>query len=234
MHNRFGLMPSFAEYVKGHQTLTVPANYEPTKDQHQAILASIIGDGYLAYPYKNDNPMARIVWNMGDRKHAEHKLKFFKFLGARMTVKPNGGWGETMHSVVTKSHPLLTRYMEEYRDENGNKKVERIVNELDWFGWAWLYGDDGHLAYHKNSNGSSWASAYIHSEGYGKEGTQMYIDALARLLGSDDGINMQVYTGGQPTKTRYCVRMNNEQSKKFIAGIAPYMANGMEYKIHGR
>lgn len=168
---------------------------------------------------------------MGNKQHALHKKDFFSFLGAKMTEVDNAGWGDRCYRVVTKSHPVLTSYHHKYYKPDGSKNLQKIIKELDWFGWAWLYGDDGHVKFQKNKTCADSVCVYIHSEGYGKDGTQAYIDRLSEMLGGNDGLNLHKYTGGTPRKTRYCVRMNNEKSKEFIKRVAPHMARGMEYKV---
>jgi hypothetical protein len=189
-------------------------------EQHQAILASIIGDGYLAMPYKSaKNP--RFTWNMGHKQHAEYKRDFFSFLGSRLIEKPNGGWGNTHHTVITKSHPLLHDYYLKYANTGNGKNIKGIVDQLNEVGWAWIYGDDGHVGR---------KTVFIHTEGYGEEGANHYCRALNDFVGG--GCAVYSYVGGASKNTRYySVRMNNEASRRFIQKVTPHMATGMEYKL---
>ena len=195
-----------------------------TIDQRQAVLASIIGDGYLSYAYSKAK-LPRLKWNMGNKDHALYKNEFFGFLSPTYSERENGGWGSMTYSVLTSSHPCLKDIHDEFYVENKKdpNKLSLIFNELNDVGWAWFYGDDGHLG------GND--TVYLHTEGYGEKGSKCCSDAVNNYLNINDGSKVFMYYGGTPKKERYAVKLTAEASDEFIKRIKKHMANGMEYKI---
>lgn len=213
----------FKPYISFHDRLKAPFNYKLTRVQKQAVLASIVGDGYLSKPNKDSN-YARLVWNMGDKNHAMYKHDFFKDIGVKYTEKENSGWGSIHHTVVTSCHPCFSEIYEKFYKDG--KKIPELIpsifESLDAVGWAWFYGDDGHLSGNDN--------CYLHTEGYGKQISQSCADAVNKFTGIN-GAKVFSYVGGTPKKQRFCVSINTECSDEFISRIKKYMAHGMEYKI---
>lgn len=148
---------------------------------------------------------------MGNREHAQYKYAAFKFLKSVYNERKNPGWGSEWFQVKTSCHPCLNVY---------KNKAPETAALLDELGWAWLYGDDGHIDSHYS---------YIHTEHYGQEGSQIIADALAAWLGKKAEVKM--YLGGTPKKERYMIKMPTESANEFMERVAPYMATGMEYKI---
>lgn len=214
----------FSDYIRGHKGLVSPANYKPNEFQHQVIIASICGDGSLSRPYKNRKCTPRITWNMGNKEHAMHKFEVFNsFVGATYTEMKNPGFGENWYCVKTKSHPMLDYYSEKYGERKKNLSVESgIFHELNSIGWAWLYGDDGHL--------SKEGHAFIHTEGFDFDSVQDIASALNLFIGID-AAKVHSYKGGQKKRLMHCIRLTKEGTHEFFKKIKPYMANGMEYKI---
>lgn len=213
----------FADYIPYHDRLKAPASLRLTNEQEQAVLASILGDGYLAYAYsKAKSP--RLVWNMGNQKHAKYKQDFFEFLSPTFTEKENLGWGSSVYSVVTSCHPCLKPIHDKYYKGKAKnpKLIGSIFHQLDSVGWAWFYGDDGHLGQND--------SCFLHTEGYGEAGSKECAVAVNNFT-KTNGAKVFSYIGGRPKKERFCVRMNAECSDEFMARIKEYMANGLEYKI---
>lgn len=217
-----GTDPVFRECIGKHWAFKIPANYTPNEFQHQIIIASMIGDGSLSVPYKNASPSARICWNMGNKEHAMFKKMAFEFIGAEYSQKENPGFGSEWHCVRTKSHPLFTRYGDKYGYTKARIDPESgIYHELNDVGWAWLYGDDGHLD--KNGN------VYIHTESFNKSHALIVVDAIDKFIGKKC-CSTHSYIGGAKKRELHCVRINKNASKEFISRIKENMADGLEYK----
>lgn len=211
----------FYDHIRYHENYHVPENYRLTHHQRQAVIATVLGDGSILYPYRGaKNP--RIVWNMGNESHARYKADFFSFLGAELSRKDNPGFGSKWFCVRTAAHPVIKRTHDELYDGSNKNITQKWISELDEVGWAWLYGDDGHLG--------SNDTCFIHCEGYGKEVAEMYVSALEKFTGCGV-VSVHKYNGGTPKKERFCVKFNSEASDKFMERVAPHMATGMEYKI---
>lgn len=212
----------FKKYIPFHDRLKAPFNYTLTNEQEQAVLASIVGDGYMSLPNK-DSKYPRLTWNMGNEEHGIYKLKFFDFLKPTYTVKQNPGWGSMQYTIVTSCHPCLLNIYNKYY-KHGKKRenlIPEIFESLNSIGWAWFYGDDGHLGNNE--------SCFLHTEGYGKYISKSCAKAVNKFTGIK-GASVFDYIGGTPKKQRYCVKLNAECSDEFIKRIKPHMANGMEYK----
>lgn len=213
----------FADYIPYHDRLKAPANKRLTHEQEQALLASIVGDGYLAYAYKGAR-LPRVTWNMGNKEHAKYKQNFFEFLQPSFTEKENPGWGAVTYSVNTSCHPCLKPIHDKYFKE-GKKDpnlIPDIFRSLDAIGWAWFYGDDGHLGQND--------SCFLHTEGYGEHISNECAKAV-NYFTKTNGARVFSYFGGTPKKDRFCVKMNAECSDEFMARIKNHMADGLEYKI---
>lgn len=216
-----GAIPEFNDRIRHHENLITPANYVISGNIRQAILASVLGDGYLSKAYKGA-ATHRITWNMGNELHAKHKADFFSDFGATYKRKQNPGFGKDWHCVVTKCHPSLTKIYNELYDEGKRKITQGWVNELDALGWAWLYGDDGSIGQNDN--------CFIHCEGYGEEVAGMYCNAINDFTGTN-GAKVASYIGGNPKKERFYVRLSAKSSDEFMSRVQPHMAPGTEYKI---
>lgn len=214
----------YANYIRDHKGLISPANHVPNNFQHQVIIASICGDGSLSFPYKGRKCNPRISWNMGNREHALYKFNVFnEFVGATYRERENPGFGDNWYCVNTKSHPLFMKYVEKYGERKKNLSVDSgIFDELDSIGWAWLYGDDGHLSREGN--------VFIHTENFSLDDVNKIAESLNKFIGTN-GSRVHSYVGGQKKRLMHCIRLTNGGTYEFFSKIKTHMANGMEYKI---
>lgn len=192
-----------------------------TGNEHQIMLSAILGDGCLIQA--NKRSYHRVVWNMGHEQHARHKLSMTGFLGSKYSSMPNPGFGNTWHRVVTSCSPVLTMYAHKYGDSKGLKDDSGIAFEMDEFGWAWYYGDDGHLD--KDSQ-----CCFLHTEGKSHDMVLNIQRAFNDFIGMD-GASIHKYIGGTKKRPLECLRMKKNATKEFHQRIAKHMAEGMEYKI---
>lgn len=211
-----GEIPLFYEIIKGHKT-----KHELTENQFQAVIASLLGDGYMNLPNKSSK-FPRIAWNMGNRDHALYKFEYFRDLNSKYNESENPGWGSKWYQVKTACCHSLVNIYKEFCLQDRVERAKKIFPLLNEVGWAWLYGDDGH--YDRKAG-----IAYIHTEGLGESGTyecKKHLDSFLKM----DACSVRSYMGGNPKKIRYMVRLKKDASKKFIETIKPYMAHGLEYK----
>lgn len=212
----------FMPFIPLHDRFSAPANYQLTEFELQAAIASAYGDGYLHMPNK-DSKYPRLVWNMGKNyEHAKYKKDFFSHIGTTIETKENPGFGAEWNCVKTSCHPcFLPVYDSVFKD--GKKTVSMdSISKFGDIGWAWFYGDDGHL-------GSNSLEVYFHTEGYLEEGSIIFCNAFNLYMGYECA-KVFKYIGGNPKKERYCVKVNGSGSDEFIKRVKPYMANGLEYK----
>lgn len=194
-----------------------------TEEERQALLASLLGDGYMNYPHKGSRA-PRVNWNMGNEDHAKYKYNFFKRFGAEYIEEENPGWGTKWYRVTTGCAIAFKDIYEKYRVDSKVERARLIVPELNEVGWAWLYGDDGHID--KKSQ-----CLFIHTEGLGEEGTKIVADGLSNFLGIEGAASVRMYLGGTPKKERFMVRVKKNESFEFSKRVKSHMANGMEYKL---
>lgn len=211
----------YSPFGRKHQYYKVPENYQPQGEEHQIIIAAILGDGCLIKPYDGANH--RIQWNMGNKEHALFKLSQSSFIGSKYKEGKNPGFGENWFCIQTACHPMLTRYAKKYGDSKGLVDDSGITSELDSLGWAIYYGDDGHI--------TRGGNCFLHTEGKSDEMVENIKLSLNDFIGIDDGAVICSYFGGTKKRLLKCIRMKNEASVKFMEKVAPYMAHGMEYKI---
>ena len=216
-----GVTPEFYEIITHHKTNVVPNNYELSNEQRQKVIASAYGDGSLKLGSKASR-RPRIVWNMGNKDHALYKKDHFKFVGATYKEGVNPGFGVEWHTVVTKSHYCLLDVYE--RVNVGGVKVLDVglIRELGDIGWAWWYGDDGHLDKRRGL-------AFLHTESFGARDVADITKCINDYLGFD-GSRVCSYVGGAKKRRMYCVRFTKEGTEEFIKRVRPYMANGVQYK----
>ena len=195
--------------------------FELTSCEFQAVISSLLGDGYMNYPNKLSK-FPRLQWNMGNKEHAEYKRDFFHRFNATLVETENPGWGSEWFQVRTPCLPALVDIYKQFRLDDKVERARRIFPILDDVGWAWFYGDDGHYD-------SKRGLAFLHTEGLGEEGSKICLECLNHYLGMNAG-KVDCYLGGTPKKERYMVRLNRDGSDEFIKRVKKHMAKGMEYK----
>lgn len=159
---------------------------------------------------------------MGNEKHALHKMQFTSYLGSKYVTSKNPGFGENWFSVVTSCSPVLTMYADKYGGSKGIFDGTGIASELDSFGWAWYYGDDGHL--------SRSGECYLHTEGKSPEMVRHIQAALGEFIGTGK-VSIHAYIGGLKKRKMECLRINKSGTIEFHKKITSHMADGVEYKI---
>lgn len=205
----FGSTNIFSEYAKNHSRFL---KLEIDENLHQDLISAKLGDGSISYGNKNSSA-CRVRWNMGNKEHALEKLERFKKLNPTYTEKENPGFGSDWYCVVTKSHPALNKYY--------NMSFEDCLSQMNWYGLAAWYGDDGHL----NEKDSI---CYLHTECM----TFNQVKNLTEILKSKFDIDAAVhsYIGGLKKREMHCIRLKKGASDEFMAKTKDYMAKGMEYK----
>lgn len=206
----------YSEVLPGHNF-----PFELTSYEFQAVISSLLGDGYMNYPNKKSN-FPRLCWNMGDKEHAEYKRDFFHRFNAGLVEKENPGWGSKLFQVRTPCLPVLVDIYRQFRLDDKAERARRIFPILDDVGWAWFYGDDGHYCKERGL-------VSLHTEGLGEDGSQICINAVNEYLGFEAG-KVDSYLGGTPKIIRYMVRLNRGGSDEFIKRVKKHMAKGLEYK----
>lgn len=164
-----------------------------------------------------------MVWNLGNKNHAEWVKDKFSFINPSIIEKENKGWGDVTYSVTTKSHMCLKPYYEMVW-RNGKKIFNKEVFEkMNSIGWGVFYSDDGHLDKRNKI-------CFLHTESFSYEENIIISNILSNFIGVENGVSVMSYEGGVNKKTYYCLRLKKGASYEFIKKINKYMADGLEYK----
>jgi len=179
---------------------------------HQDLLSAKLGDGYISLGTKASKA-CRVAWNMGNKLHALEKVKRFKKLSPTYIEKENPGFGSEWFCVATKSHPLVNKYKD--------KSFLECVNELNDYGLAGWYGDDGHLS-------KSTGTCFIHTECMSFD----VVSEICEILTNKFKLKSKVhsYVGGVNKRKMHCIRLTKGSSNELMARTKDCMAKGMEYK----
>lgn len=208
------------EFYPYHDRFSCPENYTLTDEQRAVVFASAYGDGYLSYPHR-DARYPRIKWNIGcNFLHADYKRKYFSFLGAKLKKSSNPGFGTEWNSVLTSCHPCLIDVHNNVYPHGEKSVTKKNIDLFGDIGWAWFYGDDGHM-------GSGMC--HFHTEGYLEYGTNIFAESFNSYMNSSCA-RIYSYIGGNPKKKRFAIRIGREKSYEFIQRIKKHMAPGLEYK----
>lgn len=211
----------FMDYVGFHFRNTVSNCITTTNEEHQLILSAILGDGSLSKPGRTNN--YRIVWNMGNKEHAQSKLRMAARFNPSYQERDNPGFGVNWFCVRTACCQIISQYADKY----GNSKGIHNLNtpfELDDLGWALYYGDDGHI---NNKD----KICFLHTEGKTEEMVLSIKEALEKHFDIKGGVSLHRYIGGTKKRELISLRMKKDASKKFMQRIKKYMADGVQYKI---
>jgi len=201
----------------GHNGRKVRANINPTKEQEQIILGSILGDGSILYPHpKSKYPRLIINHGLPQKDYALVKAEALKSLGASVSERKNKGFGDTTVSITTSCLMCLVNVRElMYR---GGTKIPNygILNRLTPLGLAIWWMDDGS---YKGNSGS------LHTEGFSKEGNYMLSDFMLDKWG------VSFVPTLDSARTLWYLRLRKSELDKWIKIIQPFVFNCMKFKV---
>lgn len=215
----------FAMYVPGHHNSRVHPKKEISPDEHQNILAAMIGDGCLL---KNTaRGTYRLAWNMGNKPHALSKLEAFSGFNSSYNERDNPGFGEKWYQVRTSCWKGFDYYAEKYGNSRNGYNCGLISSELNALGWAIYFGDDGHSSVSNNH-----LTVAVHTEGFTESQCNEIAVNLENFIGVYGGVSVKSYIGGTKKRKMFFILLTSSEAKyEFFKKITPHMENGVEYKI---
>lgn len=111
-----------------------------TNDQKQLILSGILGDGCISTP-QTENSNSYFLTNCKYEEYIDYKKSILNNLFKNKKLQKENGYSKTpIYILRSKSHFIFNKYKK--------YSIKQILNELDEFGIALWFYDDGSL--HKN------------------------------------------------------------------------------------
>jgi hypothetical protein len=123
---------------------------DKNSDIWQIIYGSILGDGSISKPYKNNSHM-RIVHSINQKEwlHFKHSVFDKYYLANDIYIRnyksdkyKSGEYTEI--GFKTKTHPIFTSLRNKFY-VNGKKSIDEFINNLNTLGLAIWYMDDGNV-----------------------------------------------------------------------------------------
>lgn len=205
-------------FILGHHIRSKFANTKITKDQRSAILGSLLGDSSIAYGNRHSK-MPRITANHSYKQieWSTHKANFLASLGATVRVKPNGGYGDKLASMQTKSCRVLVA-IHELTHGSGRKRVTREwMDGIGDIGMAWWICDDGA----KSSRG-----VFLHTNSYDLEEQKIFKRWIESRYGGEVSI---LQAKGKYWFLNIRAKCATEMGKR----IRKHVPDCMQYKLEG-
>jgi intein/homing endonuclease len=192
------------------------------KNSELDILAGfILGDGCIT---KNVSKMEsyRLTKNHGLKQYKYQELCKKLFLGHKNGAI-SGYTGKPICGFTSKSFGLSKNFLNAFFDNNGKKIITKNIEQwLSPRALALWYMDDGSLNIEKTGFYVS-----LHTEGF----TLNENNILSTILKEKYNIDSKVSTYNKRGNILYYLRLNKDNSNKFINFIKDYVPLCMQYKI---
>lgn len=219
-----GLKEIFAEDLKEGDVIYTPKK-GLTKTERQVAIGSLLGDGSLNYyqeQYYYTKKSLRFLHSRKQKDYVIYKAKFLEKLGGKVEDKiyknsfaPEKTYFQTLtHQGFYDIYNLFF--------ETGKKKIsKRILEELNWFGFAVWYMDDGSL-----NKSQKNMSISLHTEGYTLEENE-----IIHSFYQESGYKNYIRNDG---KGHYFINFSTMASEEIWKNIREYICPSMQYKLPER
>lgn len=194
------------------------------EDGKQVLLGSLLGDGSLQIQKGGKNAFYREIHSLKQKDYLIWKNQFLKVFDTKLHEYSiyDSRTNKTYYSVLlwSKTSQILTYYYNILYKERRKTISQELLNEINIFGLAIWYMDDG--CYH-----------------YGDGRCQLGTDALSyqeHLLIKDwlrriFGINIQIHKRIKSNKESYTTVLTKIETDKFLNLIEPFIIPNMYYKL---
>ena len=200
----------------------VTTGYALTPSQKQLLIGSLFGDGYLAYPERCAFPYFQERHSSKQAEYLGWKASVLRTLSKRSLREYRAGFegfsnGGLMVEWSTGGHPELRELHDLFYASGERRFTEEAFASLELPGLAVWFQDDG--------------SAFIPA------GQSNVCVNFAVCAMSDDEKSRAVDRIEQLTGVRFNVndgylRKYGLEARKFLAAVAPYVHQSMQYKLH--
>lgn len=204
--------------------------FEPTEITKQILIGSFLGDGAVNGAYSrttNENPVRplglKIVHSTKQKEYLAFKYELIKKeLGGRFReYYSKNSYAHEKVSYISFASPTIGKYALMVYDKNNKKRItEKALENLDWFGFAIWYMDDGSLSKCCKSN-----SIHLHTERYCFEDVLL----LHRFF-ENRGYKNYI----RHYRNYYMINFSTEASEEIWKKIRQYIPPCMQYKLPER
>lgn len=201
--------------------LIVNKRIEPTFDQRQILLGSLLGDGHLCLPERYDNAALVEQHSMKQKLYVDWKstylCDFEPRTFSRVTFNPYRKKYYQFYVLKTPVHPYLTQLRKLFYVEGKKIIPVTVLDELSALGLAIWWCDDGSYRY-RNKSGCIATDCYSYSEQLMlKDWFMKKWNLPVRVVKSSYG--------------NYRLDINPVPMKHFLSIISPFVPECMKYKI---
>ena len=205
-----------SKYDKNHADNIISPRLN--EDQFQLIYGSYLGDGHIGITNKNRYRL-KIIHCEKQKKYCEWKANMFGIKNIKY-IKKNGYSQKPAYRFATKIFDL------KYKLTKNTKDVpEWLLNKLDERGIAVWYMDDGSIQRKKNKYGNESIHINLHTNNFDYETQERFVQKFNNYDIECKILKSRIY---------YYLSFNNENSKKLLNLIKPYIHYSMEYKVTSR
>lgn len=189
-----------------------------TQNEHDLIVGSLLGDASIRQ--RDKNSCFRFSHSIKQKEYAEWKLKILdnfnisEFREVKRKIR-----NSFIHAIdfSTKTHPIFNHYRNLFY-QNGRKRItNEILNKLNPQSLAIWICDDG-------SYDSRQGYIVLCTNSYNSEEHEL----MKRFFNEKFGIDPTI---GFRDEKYYYLRFKQQDSKKLIDIIKPFIPRSMEYKI---
>ena len=204
--------------------------FEPTSIGKQILLGSLLGDGSCTGLFTGRgrdqhiyNYGLTITHSPAQKDYLLFKASFLipEFDGHIESSYVENSYGKEKVKYISRTSSAITKYAKMVYDNKKDKRITReVLNNLDWFGFAIWYMDDGSI-----SKGCKNNSIHLHTERYPKED----ITLLSTFFNERGYKNyIRTYRG------YYMINFSTEASEKIWGKIRGFILPSMQYKLPER
>ena len=185
------------------------------------ILGSLLGDANLT----SKGTYVQVRFTNGDKQ--KEYFDFKKYIASGYITEERdhiSGYGSLIHNFQLISNIWLNTYaLENMVDSKGKLELRNSwLDEIDPIALAFWYMDDGSL--NNREDDSLGEVISLHTQSYSQEECLLLQRMLKRFNIDSSLYTKDVYKGN-------LIKLNVENTKKFVSLIAPYVPSCMKYKL---
>ena len=205
-----------SKYDKNHINNVIAPSLND--DQLQVVYGSYLGDGHISITTKKRYRL-KIIHCEKQEEYCKWKAKMFNIQNVKY-IQENGYSKKPAYQFSTKIFDLNNELT-----KNTKNVPQWLLNKIDERGIAIWYMDDGSIQKRENKDGSKSINISLHSNNFDYVTHQKFEKKFSVY-----GINCTI----NKSRNYYYLRFNNENSKKLLKLIKPYIHISMNYKINDR
>ena len=201
-------------YIIGHSGRKFDPSCSLDDRQSRLLVAATYGDGSIGLPNSRSKHIRLVIrHSIKQSEWLQYKAAQFDQLCFQIAVTPNGGYGDSIISAVSKCMPQLD-YLSGLCLRDGRKSfTEDGLRMLDDECVAWMFCDDG---------SSSGMAGRMHIEGYSPESQELFHQWFLGLYGDCRLLSYRGYR---------CLQINQDAYRAMCERVRQYIPAAMQYKM---